>query len=103
MSGLFRDQVAPDARWPRKRYMAALALSVAGLAGSAVLLSYDRRVAMAALVGTAVAFLLLRIVASAIMALARRAPRLQRTDLRMAIANIHRPSALTPSLVLSLG
>ncbi|WP_406854755.1 FtsX-like permease family protein [Alsobacter sp. KACC 23698] len=103
VSGLFRDQVAPDSRWPRKRYQAALALSVAALAGSAVLFSYDRRVAMAAVVGTAVSFVLLRLVASAIMAAARRAPRVRRTELRMAIANIHRPGALTPSLVLSLG
>src|SRR5689334_16358272 len=37
------------------------------------------------------------------MYLARRAPRAQATGLRMAIANIHRPGALTPTIVLSLG
>src|SRR6202140_1327075 len=37
------------------------------------------------------------------MALARRLPRSRITMLRLAISNIHRPGALTPSVVLSLG
>ena len=37
------------------------------------------------------------------MWLARHAPRARSTVLRMAIANIHRPGALTPTIVLSLG
>jgi putative ABC transport system permease protein len=37
------------------------------------------------------------------MALARRLPRPRSTAPRLALANIHRPGALTPSLVLSLG
>ena len=37
------------------------------------------------------------------MALARRSPRPRNPSLRMALANSHRPGALTPSLVLSLG
>jgi putative ABC transport system permease protein len=37
------------------------------------------------------------------MALARRLPRPRSTSPRLALANIHRPGALTPSLVLSLG
>ena len=37
------------------------------------------------------------------MTLARHAPRARSTVLRMAIANIHRPGALTPTIVLSLG
>src|SRR5258705_13104450 len=37
------------------------------------------------------------------MALARRLPRARITMLRLAITNIYRPGALTPSVVLSLG
>jgi putative ABC transport system permease protein len=37
------------------------------------------------------------------MALARRVPRPRSTAWRLAIANIHRPGALTPTVVLSLG
>ena len=46
---------------------------------------------------------MLRGVAAVLMAIARRLPRSRFTMLRLAIANIHRPGALTPSVVLSLG
>jgi putative ABC transport system permease protein len=49
------------------------------------------------------AFLLLRLVATGIMALARRLPSPRRTEFRLALVNIHKPGALTPSVVLSLG
>lgn len=76
-----------------------LALLIAVVIG----LSYDKRVA-AAFVGAAlVVFALLRGIAAALMALARRLPRAQNTMLRLAVSNIHRPGALTPSVVLSLG
>ena len=48
-------------------------------------------------------FVVLRGVAAALMALARRLPRTGITMLRLAITNIYRPGALTPSVVLSLG
>jgi putative ABC transport system permease protein len=48
-------------------------------------------------------FVGLRLVAMLLMAGARRAPRARSTMLRLAIANIHRPGALTPTVVLSLG
>ena len=37
------------------------------------------------------------------MAIARRLPRAQSTAVRLAVSNIHRPGALTPTVVLSLG
>jgi putative ABC transport system permease protein len=48
-------------------------------------------------------FALLRGIAAALMALARSLPRTRITMLRLAIANIYRPGALTPSVVMSLG
>ena len=48
-------------------------------------------------------FVTLRLVASLLMFVARHAPRARSTVLRMAVANIHRPGALTPTIVLSLG
>ncbi|MDF2688372.1 MAG: glycosyl transferase family 1, partial [Microvirga sp.] len=103
VSGLFRDQIDPERRWPRKRYVTALALSVVALVGLSLLAAYDRRIALMFIAAAAGSFLLLRIVAMGIMALARRLPRPRRTAPRLALANIHRPGALTPSLVLSLG
>ena len=100
---LFRDMVAPQPRRPRKRYVAFTAIAVSVLATLAVLLAYDRRVAIIYVATAAGVFLLLRVVASLLMLVARRAPRVSATGLRMAIANIHRPSALTPTIVLSLG
>lgn len=103
VSALFRDQIEPGLARPRKRYLFAMLAAVLALAGTSILLSYDRRIALFAVIGTAAAFLMLRLVAAAIMALAVRLPRPRRTELRLALGNIHRPGALTPSLVLSLG
>ena len=65
--------------------------------------TYDRRVALFFVVAAAVVFVLLRLIALGTMALASRLPRPRSTVLRLAIANIHRPGALTPSVMLSLG
>jgi len=100
---LFRDMVASQPRRPRKRYVALTAGALAVLAAVVVVLAYDRRVAAIYVVTAAGIFVLLRVVAALVMFLARRAPRARTTELRMAVANIHRPSALTPTIVLSLG
>jgi putative ABC transport system permease protein len=52
---------------------------------------------------TVAAFLALRVVAFGVAYLARRAPSSRFVEWRMALAAIHRPGALTPSVVLSLG
>ena len=51
----------------------------------------------------AAVFVALRLVAMLIMGIARRIPRPRYALLRLVLANIHRPGALTPSVVLSLG
>ncbi len=103
VSALFRDEVDPAAKGPRLRYRLASLAAVAALVVVAVVFAYDRRVALIFIAAAAGAFLLLRLVALGLMALARRLPRPRRTAPRLALANIHRPGALTPSLVLSLG
>jgi len=103
VSVLFRGEVAPDRGWPRRRYaLATLAVALA-LAAFVVAAAYDRHIALIFMGASAAAFLLLRGVAVLVMALARRAPRVRSTVLRLAINNIHRPGALTPTVVLSLG
>jgi putative ABC transport system permease protein len=103
VSALFRDQVAAESRWPRRRYIAATALVIAVLAALAVLLSYDRRIAAIFVGAAAGVFLVLHIVAVLVMLAARHAPRSRAALIRLAIANIHRPGALTPAVVQSLG
>jgi putative ABC transport system permease protein len=103
VSALFRDEVAGEQHWPRRIYVVATVLAGCALATIAVELAYDRRVAAIFVVAAAAVFVLLRGVAALLMAAARRMPRVRSPVVRLAIANIHRPGALTPSVVLSLG
>ncbi|MCF8476633.1 MAG: FtsX-like permease family protein, partial [Pseudolabrys sp.] len=103
VGALFRDVVAAQPSWPRRIYVALTAAAVLTLGTLAVLLAYDRRVAIIYVGVAACVFVLLRLVGSLLMWLARHAPRARSTGLRMAVANIYRPGALTPTIVLSLG
>jgi putative ABC transport system permease protein len=102
-AALFRDEVAPDRSRPPVAYgLAAVACGLA-LAALAAGLAADRRIALTFIAATAGAFVLLRLVAAALMAAARRAPRQRSPLVRLALGNIHRPGALTGAIVLSLG
>lgn len=103
VGALFRDVVAAQSSWPRRIYVIATAAAVLVLGSVAILLAYDRRVALIYVGVAAAVFVLLRLVGGLLMTIARRLPRVRNTGLRMAIANIHRPGALTPTIVLSLG
>jgi putative ABC transport system permease protein len=103
VSMLFRDQIAAERRWPRRRYVIATLSIVAALAALAIVFTYDRRLAAIFIASAALIFVALRLIAMLVMAVARRLPRPRSTPLRLAIANISRPGALTPSVVLSLG
>jgi putative ABC transport system permease protein len=103
VSALFRDEVAPERRWPRLVYIVLTVAAVVSLATLAVKLAYDQRIASIFVAAAAGVFLSLRLVASLVMTLAKHAPRPRSTALRLALANIHRPGALTASVVMSLG
>src|SRR5262249_27173956 len=103
VAALFRDAVTSEWHRPRWRYLALMALVIALLIAVVIGLAYDQRVAVVFVVSAMIVFALLRGIAEAVMAIARRLPRTRFTMLRLAIANIHRPGALTPSVVLSLG
>ena len=100
---LIRDLVEERRGWPRKRYLAWAALAAAALVALAVVTSPQRSIAAMVAGATVAAFLALRLVAFGIAWLARRAPQSRFVEQRMALATIHRPGALTPSVVLSLG
>ena len=102
-AALFRDlvlpargEVAPGSR---------LAVAVAGVALAALVFygSNDRAIALWFIFGTLAAFALFRLAGLAVVRLARQVPRPRRPGLRLALANLHRPGAPTPSVVLSLG
>jgi putative ABC transport system permease protein len=103
VSALFRDQIAQEKRWPRRRYVLATALAIAAVAALSIFLAYDRKIAAIFVAAAAAVFVALQFVSILLMAIARHLPHVRMTSLRMAIANIHRPGALTPTIVLSLG
>jgi putative ABC transport system permease protein len=103
VAALFRETVDSTFHRPRWRYLALMALVIACLIAVAIGLAYDKRVAAVFVASSIAVFALLRGIAAGLMALARRLPRARITMLRLAISNIYRPGALTPSVVLSLG
>jgi putative ABC transport system permease protein len=103
VAALFREAVTSQWHRPRWRYLALMAVVIALLIAVVIGLAYDKRVAAVFVASSILVFALLRGIAAALMALARRLPRTRVTMLRLAIANIYRPGALTPSVVMSLG
>lgn len=102
-TALFRELGIDGGGRPRLVYSGLSVIVASVLALLAIWFSDDRRIAMI-FVGAAVfAFIVLRIVAAGVQWLARRSPRVRSTALRLAVGNIHRPGALTGSVVLSLG
>ncbi|MGN6143491.1 MAG: ABC transporter permease [Mesorhizobium sp.] len=102
-AALFREAGFESRGLPGLRYLAAAAAIALALAALAVLTADDRRLATIFVVAALSSFVVLRVVAFVVQWLARRAPRIRSTVLRLAVGNIHRPGALTASVVLSLG
>jgi len=103
VSALFRDEVEPDRRLPRRRYMLLAAFAAAALIVLTIASAEVQRVAIIYVVAACGVFVLLRLLAAGLMAVTRRMPRPRSIPLRLALANVHRPGALTPTVVLSLG
>jgi putative ABC transport system permease protein len=103
VAALFREAVTSEWHRPRWRTLVLMAVVIALLIAIVIGLAYDKRVAAIFVLSSIVVFALLRGIAAGLMALARRLPRTRFTMLRLAIANIYRPGALTPSVVMSLG
>ena len=102
-TALFRELGFEGKGLPRLPYVLAAGAIAALLATFAIVFSGDRFIAAVFVGAAAFSFLVLRGVGWLVQAVARRSPRVRSTALRLAIGNIHRPGALTPSVVLSLG
>jgi putative ABC transport system permease protein len=102
-TALFRELGLEGRGLPRAVYVISAAAIAIMLAVLAVGFSGDRRIATIFVGATIFAFLVLRVVGVLVQTLARRSPRVSSTALRLALGNVHRPGALTPSVVLSLG
>ncbi|WP_108660719.1 ABC transporter permease [Acuticoccus kandeliae] len=100
---LFRDDLDERAEVGRRPFLIGTAAVGGLLVAVAVLAAYDRMLASIYVVAAGVIFVLLRAVAMLTAFVARRMPRSRSTIVRMAVANIHRRGALTPTVILSLG
>jgi putative ABC transport system permease protein len=103
VAALFRETISVASHRPHWRHLVWMGAVIALLIAVIIGLAYDKRVATVFVVSAIAVFALLRAVAAILMALARRLPRARITMLRLAITNIYRPGALTPSVVMSLG
>jgi putative ABC transport system permease protein len=103
VAALFRDGLVSLKQWPRPRYRIMAAGALLALGATAVLTAYDRKLALWSIAIIASIFVILRLVGLIVMKLAKACPHPPHAILRLALANIHRPAALTPVLVLSIG
>ncbi|MDP4823412.1 MAG: FtsX-like permease family protein, partial [Aestuariivirgaceae bacterium] len=100
---LLRGGVGLGLLLPSRRVMAAMAFSFLAL-GLLAFIRFDGwMVTVYYLGGLAAAFVLLAGLGVLVMAVARRLPRPSNATLRLAMANLHRPGAATPAMMLALG
>lgn len=103
VSTLYRGAVDAVRGWPRKRFMAAIVVLLTLLIGLVVWFAAIKTVALYFIGAAVFSFAGLWVIARLIMFIAKRLPRSPVLELRYAISNIHRPGALTSSVILSLG
>ncbi|HYE00913.1 MAG TPA: FtsX-like permease family protein [Alphaproteobacteria bacterium] len=101
-SALFRAAIAPVRRWPRRGYLAGLAIAAAALAGLAIATAHDKLIALGFVLGAIATLAALR---GAAWLLVRAAGRWRPKNAvwRLAVANLHRPGNLTADVMMSLG
>ncbi|MHA1524971.1 MAG: ABC transporter permease [Alphaproteobacteria bacterium] len=102
-AALFRDLVAPAAAWPGGWIVLGVGASWLALAALVVVSAQDPYIALFYAVGTSLSFVVLFAIGHGLMALVRRLPAPRIPELRLGLANIARPGAATPGIVLSLG
>jgi putative ABC transport system permease protein len=100
---LFRDVVAPSSGRPSLGILAAILVSAAALSALVIGTAENPRFAGGFIAGVIGTLLIFRLGAAALMALARRLPHARRPALRLGLANLHRPGAPTPLMLVSLG
>jgi putative ABC transport system permease protein len=100
---LFRAAMGESSGRPGRWTIMGTILALAGLCGLTLASSQEPMFALWFIGGAAFVFVLLRLAAAGISALARRAVGPKSTAFRMALANLHRPGAPTASVMISLG
>jgi putative ABC transport system permease protein len=100
---LFRDEVAPERRWPRPLVIGLTLACAAALVTLAIATSDAKRIAIYFCAGLVLVFGVFLALGTAVTWAARRARRPRVPELALAIGNLGAPGGLTRSVVLSLG
>lgn len=100
---LFRDSFGTTRFRPAWTDWLLLGVALAAFVALALGFAHDARIAAYYLVGAAASIVLLRIAAFLVMRLARALPHPTSPALRLALANLHRPGSLAPTVLLSFG
>ncbi|WP_431301762.1 ABC transporter permease [Sediminicoccus sp. BL-A-41-H5] len=102
-AALFRDVLGAGGFWPGWGVGLANALAAAALVTLVIATAEQRFFAIAFCGGAAAAMLLFRLGAWALMAGARALSGIRRPAWRLGLANLHRPGAPTPIMLVALG
>jgi putative ABC transport system permease protein len=102
-AALFRDLIVPEHIRPHAAVIAANAIVAAALAAVTIATADDRRFALYFCAGALATLALFRLAAFLVMRIASLAPVSPIPWVRLGVANLHRPGAATPSLMLSVG
>lgn len=102
-AALFRDTVTATPGWPSRGIVLANALAALALVALVVGTAEQPRFALGFCAGAAGTLLLFRLGASGLMAAARAFRHIRRPAWRLGLANLHRPGAPTPTMLVALG
>jgi len=100
---LFRDEVGADKTWPGWDAVGATVLSIFALAGFAILTAQSVRLAVYFVIGSMILFAVFFALGIFASWLAGALPKPSKPELKLALANLAGPGALTRSVVVSLG
>jgi putative ABC transport system permease protein len=102
-AALFRDAVTTTPGWPSRGIILANLAAALALAALVIGTAEQPRFAAGFVAGAAATLLLFRLGASLLMRLARSIGRVRRPAWRLGLANLHRPGAPTPTMLIALG
>jgi putative ABC transport system permease protein len=102
-SALFRDSLIPERARPSRQLMVANAAVAAALVALTVATAADRRFALWFCAAALATLALFRIAGAAVTLASRAGRRIGSPTIRLGLANLHRPGAATPLMLVSVG
>lgn len=100
---LFRSLISPPEGRPRGAVLFWLGGLIIALSALAITTSHDKLIASWFVIGSAAAFVIFFYAGKAVMRLAAAIDKARGTELRLALASLHRPGTQTGNVVLSFG